>query len=237
MRKNWEKIKPYLPKYGIEGSDDAPSEDTLPIELNNLLPPSIPENCTEYVVFGRTFKLNEDFPPLKDLGIKLFYTTFEENDLVKELKGLNRSVFDQFIELVQHIIDVPASDEPESELDTLMDKLNVTLLNMMQMVNRLRPSQARATLHQILEKRRAHFQSLASSAYKSCSDILSKASELQSQLDLNTSLNEIFASASKISEAPEFNSRFVKNIPNSPLSSIVYIDDDPYLEQLLKSVS
>lgn len=125
--------------------------------------------------------MDEDFPSLKELDIKLAYTSYEENgkinrtgdtalnastDLVKELKGLNRFVFDQFIELVQHIVQVPASDEPGNELETRMDKLNVTLLNMMQMVNRLRPSQARATLHHILEKRRAHFQSLAASAYK-----------------------------------------------------------------------
>lgn len=114
--------------------------------------PSPPKVVTgEYTLFGHLFKTDDDvIQPLESQGIKRLYSKEENFDHIVEMKKLNHSILVNYMELLDVMIDAPASAERQKKIE----EIKILFINLHHLINEFRPHQARETLRIMLHRQK-----------------------------------------------------------------------------------
>lgn len=114
--------------------------------------PAPPKVVTgEYTLFGHVFKTDDDvIQPLESQGIKRLYSKDENFDHIVEMKKLNHSILVNYMELLDVMIDAPASSERQKKIE----EIKILFINLHHLINEFRPHQARETLRIMLHRQK-----------------------------------------------------------------------------------
>ncbi|KAE9548522.1 hypothetical protein FO519_008265 [Halicephalobus sp. NKZ332] len=114
-------------------------------------PPPVPPKFT---VFGQDYDLEGPLvTPLEARGTSRLYGKFSTmNDIRIEMKKINNSIMAAFLDLVQILIDCPESKDRGEKLE----HLRTLFLNFHQLINELRPVEARHCLFTIQQQQSIH---------------------------------------------------------------------------------
>uniref|UniRef100_A0AC35GGG6 Mediator of RNA polymerase II transcription subunit 7 n=1 Tax=Panagrolaimus sp. PS1159 TaxID=55785 RepID=A0AC35GGG6_9BILA len=104
-------------------------------------PPPLPSS---FQIFGEVYDLKAHvIPPIETKGVqRVFGEIHRITDIKKEMTKINQSIMAAFIDLTQILIENPQSDDRIEKINNL----RVLFLNFHNLINELRPIQARATL-------------------------------------------------------------------------------------------
>lgn len=98
-----------------------------------------------YKMFGSTFNNEEMIRSLESQGIRRLIP--QHNDRRKELKKLNHSLFANFLDLLDLLIENPDSPKRVEKIDDL----SLLFVHIHHLINEFRPHQARETLRLMME--------------------------------------------------------------------------------------
>ncbi|CDS08437.1 hypothetical protein LRAMOSA09799 [Lichtheimia ramosa] len=110
--------------------------------LKALEPP--PPPTESYTIFDQRWQVHESLQSLSDLGVRQLFP--EGNiDPIRELKKLNRSLMNQYLQLLQTLVENP------QEYGQKIENISTIFINMHHILNEYRPHQARETLRLLME--------------------------------------------------------------------------------------
>jgi len=114
--------------------------------------PPPPQPVTgEYTLFGHVFKTDDEIiQPLESQGIKRLYSKDENFDHIVEMKKLNHSILVNYMELLDVMIEAPASPERLKKIE----EIKILFINLHHLINEFRPHQARETLRIMLHRQK-----------------------------------------------------------------------------------
>ncbi|KAI1435457.1 MED7-domain-containing protein [Xylaria sp. CBS 124048] len=137
-------------RLGIQDSRNVRLDD-LPRQLRNLQPPPEPENGS-WRLFGGTYWLTDELPPLEDADVRRLFPAPEERDQDGKhfdratiLKRLAKSLLLNFLELTGLL-----ALSPEAANDKIND-LRDLFINFHHLINEYRPHQARESLISMMQ--------------------------------------------------------------------------------------
>ncbi|XP_057311016.1 mediator of RNA polymerase II transcription subunit 7-like [Hydractinia symbiolongicarpus] len=116
------------------------------------LVPKAPAPVTgEYTMFGHQYKTDDEIiQPLESQGIKRLYSKEKQFDHIVEMKKLNHSILVNYLELLETMIEEPASAERIRKIE----EIKVLFINLHHLINEFRPHQARETLRIMLHRQK-----------------------------------------------------------------------------------
>lgn len=171
-----------------------------------------------YHVFGNPFDSQDSIiRSLEEQGLQRLYP--QKYDRKIELKKLNRSILICFLELLDILIENPASPERNQKIQDI----NILFINMHHLINEYRPHQAEETLRVIMERQRKQREDIifqvqraiekAKTIGKECNDMLAQitsAGICSSEL--------LFTDDPSVSTSPAAEVKSSKQLPSKSLS-------------------
>ncbi|XP_020420557.1 mediator of RNA polymerase II transcription subunit 7a [Prunus persica] len=106
--------------------------------------PELPPEGT-YICYGGNYTTDDILPSLEDQGVRQLYPKGPNLDFKKELRSLNRELQLHILELADILVERP------SQYARSVEDISLIFKNLHDLLNSLRPHQARATLIHILE--------------------------------------------------------------------------------------
>eukprot|EP00731_Ephydatia_muelleri_P029355 Em0020g999a len=178
---------------------------------SGLAPQPPPPVKGSYHAFGNPFDSQDSIiRSLEEQGLQRLYP--QKYDRKTELKKLNRSILICFLELLDILIENPASPDRNQKIQDI----SVLFINMHHLINEYRPHQAEETLRVIMERQKKQREDIifqvqraiekAKHIGKDCSDTLAqmagtiRSSELLLADELPTSLGAEVKSSKQVAK-------------------------------------